>query len=179
MMHMMSPGRWTLENVPRVKSYLMGHEGIVVENVKIEEVIGMASCRKRTIASDRRCVLKALSEEERSKVYTSPRQLYMDKYHGGVDTGEPLILVNCMGFVREATRPGFCVTSNPARWGRDEENLKPIPVDVIMKMMTLDPDEIDWTGTTAENSEGDKKKKIAQMVPPRFAMELALAVMNG
>ena len=157
----------------------MGHEGIVVENVKIEDVIGMSSCRKRTIASDRRCVLKTLSEEERSKVYTSPRQLYMEKYHGGVDTGEPLILVNCMGFVREATRPGFCVTSNPARWGRDEENLKPIPVDVIMKMMTLDPDEIDWTGTTAENSEGDKKKKIAQMVPPRFAMVLALAVMNG
>ena len=36
LMHMMSPGRWTLENVPRVKSYLMGKERIVVENFKLE-----------------------------------------------------------------------------------------------------------------------------------------------
>lgn len=39
--------------------------------------------------------------------------------------------------------------------------------------------EIDWSGTTAENSDEDKKKKIAQMVPPQFAEEMAIAVMNG
>ena len=84
-----------------------------------------------------------------------------------------------MGFLRDATQAGFCVTSNPARWGKDEENLSTIPVGVIMRMMSLEPGEIDWSGTTAESSDGDKKKKIAQMVPPLFARELALAVMNG
>ena len=63
LMRMMNPGRWTLENASRIKKYLTGVELCWAENVKMEEITGMSSCRKKTIASDRECTLKTLTKE--------------------------------------------------------------------------------------------------------------------
>ena len=166
------PGRWTLEQIPRIVRYI---ERLVKPGcaniVDFQKLAALSSLRRRCVASDRKLKLENMEPRDYAKKFVTPRALIVEEYklQDQLSDEEPLFIRNSMGYTRNLNDgvPAFTVLSSNQSYGNRVSKMKPCNANIALKMMGLKPEEVDWTGTRAENSETQKIRCVAQCVPPR------------
>lgn len=162
------PGRWTLEQIPRIARYVVRMTPYAAV-MNMREYTGQTSDRKRLIAAKRILPMQKLGEKEYKNRYISPRKMLEEAYD--LVPSDDLLLRNGMNYVRSAELPAFTVTSNPQRYGESNSKMQIIGHDVLLRMMDINVDDWSWGEKTGEMQ---KLRMGSQCVPPTFAREIAI-----
>ena len=108
------------------------------------------------------------------ETFVSPKEILCKAY--SVDPDVPMVIQQSMGHTKDASLPGYCVLGGCQKFGPSKEALRVIAPKVMLELMDFPMDEFRWPPGMSDR----KKLQLgSQTIPPTFAAEVGLAVVNS